>query len=281
MLRTVLVPTDLAEAVDLVIRFVGGLVTLGAKRAVLVHVVDPTGLEEPVLAARVDELRGKLREAGRPLETAGLHVHVRICTGPAQEQILALAHEMQVDAIVVGSHGRGVVDQLFEGSVSDRLLRDSRVPVLCVRFDLLRNAKDPARLAATFASKLLVPTDFSATAMRAFQAALELPPKSITSMFMMHCLDPALTGEKRRRAEEGAEFQLRNLVSMAAERGINASAVINGLDCARGVLAEIDERRVSGVVVGTHGRTAFQEAIMGSVSMTLLRQASCPVMVVS
>jgi nucleotide-binding universal stress UspA family protein len=281
MLRTVLVPTDLAEGLELVMRFVSGLQTLGVKRAVLVHVVDPSGLEEPVLAATVDELRGRLREAGRPLETAGIHVHARICTGPAQAQILALAHEVQVDAIVCGSHGRGVVDQLFEGSVSDRLLRDSSVPVLCARFDLLRNAKDPARLAASFATKLLVPTDFSATAMRALMVAFDLPPKAITSMFIMHCLGPALTGEKRRRAEEGAEFELRNLVAMAAEKGINASAVINRLDCARGILAEIDERRVTGVVVGTHGRSAFQEALMGSVSMTLLRQASCPVMVVS
>jgi nucleotide-binding universal stress UspA family protein len=46
------------------------------------------------------------------------------------------------------------------------------------------------------------------------------------------------------------------------------------------VLEELDERRATGVITGTRGRNAIQEAILGSVSQTLLRQASCPVMIV-
>ncbi len=42
----------------------------------------------------------------------------------------------------------------------------------------------------------------------------------------------------------------------------------------------MDERRATGVIVGNRGRNALQEAMLGSVSMTLLRQASCPVLVV-
>jgi nucleotide-binding universal stress UspA family protein len=281
MLRSVLLPTDLGPGSELMLGFARGLPSLGVKRVVLTHVVDVSGMEAPVVAARVDEMRGRLREAARPLEDAGLLVETRIPTGDPQQCILALAHELQMDGIVCGSHGRGVVDQLFLGSVSDRIVREGELPRLVARFDLLRNAADPASSCRTFAQKLLVATDFSATSLRALLTALELPKAAVGTVYVLHALDPSLAGEKRRRAEEGAEFELKNLCGMAAERGISAKPVIGVAEPGHAILAEVDERRITGVVIGTRGRSPLQEALLGSVSMTLLRQASCPVMVVS
>jgi nucleotide-binding universal stress UspA family protein len=48
----------------------------------------------------------------------------------------------------------------------------------------------------------------------------------------------------------------------------------------KAILAEIAESGITGVVIGTRGRSPFQEALLGSVSMTLIRQASVPVLVV-
>lgn len=281
MYRSVLLPTDLRNGSDLMLEFARGLPAMGVKRVVLTHVVETTGLEAPVAAAAADEARGKLREASAALAADGLAVEARIAQGVPQDVVMALAHEMQVDAIVCGSHGRGVVDQLFLGSVSDRIMRDGRVPRFVVRFDLLRNTADPARMCKGFGTRLLVPTDFSATSTRAFLAALELPKTAVGLMYVLHSLDPSLSGEKRRRAEEGAEFELKNLCAMAAERGIVAKPVIGVAEPAHAVLAEVDERRITGIVIGTRGRSPLQEALLGSVSMTLLRQATCPVMVVS
>lgn len=281
MLRSVLLPTDLGDGSDLMLAFAAGLPALGVKRVVLANVVDPTGLEAPVINAAVDEARGKLREAARPLKDQGLTVETRIATGDPQDCVMALAHEAEVDGIVCGTHGRGVVDQLFLGSVSDRIVREGDVPRLVVRFDLLRNTAEQAKMCRTFGARVLVPTDFSATSTRAFLATLDLPKGAIGTMYVLHALDPALSGEKRRRAEEGAEFELRDLCAMAAERGISAHPVIGFAEPAHAVLAEVDERRISGIVIGTRGRSPLQEALVGSVSMTLLRQASCPLIVMS
>lgn len=281
MFRTVLLPTDLAEGSELMLAFARGLPELGVRRVVLTHVVDATGMEGPVIAATVDETRAKLREAAAEVEKTGMFVETRIPTGVPHEAILALAHEMQVDAIVCASRGRGVVDQLFLGSVSDRIARGGQVPRLVVRFDLLRNAADPERLCRRFASKLLVATDFSSASLHASLAAMELPREAVGTMYFLHALDPALTGERRRRAEEGAEFELKNLCAMAAEHGLAARPVIGVAEPAHAILAEVDARRITGIVCGTRGRSPLQEALLGSVSMTLLRQATCPVLVVS
>lgn len=47
--------------------------------------------------------------------------------------ICDMAKEAQVDLIVVGSHGRGAVDRLLIGSVSNAVLHRAHVPVLVVK----------------------------------------------------------------------------------------------------------------------------------------------------
>jgi nucleotide-binding universal stress UspA family protein len=280
MLRTVLLPTDFSDDADLMLAFAKGLSGLGTKMVVLAHVVEASGMEGPVIASRVDEVRDALQAKAEVLRSAGLGVEVRVPTGEPFEGIVALATEVGVDAVVAGSHAKGLVTQLVAGSVSERLLRDAPVPMLLTRFDLLRNQQDPSQLLKRFGEKLLVPTDFSLSASRAFTAALAMPRQSVGTLYLLHVIDGSLVGDKLRRQEEGAEFHMRNLQAMAAQEGLSASVVITRGDVQRMVLEELDERRATGVITGTRGRNAIQEAILGSVSQTLLRQASCPVMIV-
>ena len=45
-------------------------------------------------------------------------------------------------------------------------------------------------------------------------------------------------------------------------------------------LREAEERQATGILVGSRGPNPLQEVVLGSVSLTLMRQASCPVMIV-
>ena len=281
MLRTVMLPVYFDEDNDLILAFARGLTALGVRRVVLAHVCETSGAEGPVVAACVDNARGQMAAFASNLEDAGLACEVRVATGGAAEQLTALASEAQVDAIVYGTHAKSLVDQIFTGSVSERLLREATVPHLVVRFDLLRNAEDPAMLLKHFGEKIILPTDFSLNAAHAFNMALELPASVARQIFLLHAIDPALTSDKLRRAEEGAEFHLKNLQAMCAQQGLKSSVtIVKDASAGKAVLAEIDERRATGVIVGTRGRNAVQELLLGSVSMTLLRQASCPVLIV-
>lgn len=69
-------------------------------------------------------------------------VHARI--GNPAEEILDLAGEIGADLIFIGSHGRTGVERLLLGSVSERVVRKAKCPVLVARpktyadVDLLR-----------------------------------------------------------------------------------------------------------------------------------------------
>ncbi len=280
MLKTVLLPISFDEDGERMLRFAQGLTAMGVRVVVLTHAVEASGMEGPIIAARVDETRAALASLAARLEEVGLIVELRVPTGDAFDAIIAQANELGVDAIACGSHAKGIMTQLVEGSVSGRLVRDAPVPMLLVRYDLLRTHDEPARLLRRFGDVVLLPTDFSLSASRAFMRLLELPRGFVRTLYLMHVLDPALVGEKLRRAEEGAEFQLRNMQAMAAQHGLASTIVIRRGEAQRAILEEVDERRATGVITGTRGRNAIQEALMGSVTMTLLRQASCPVLIV-
>jgi nucleotide-binding universal stress UspA family protein len=65
-------------------------------------------------------------------------VHVRI--GEAGAEILALAEDVAADLVVIGSHGRTGVARAILGSISERVVREARCPVMVVRPKSYREA---------------------------------------------------------------------------------------------------------------------------------------------
>ncbi len=75
--------------------------------------------------AELQGIANRLRD--QAIETTALLVQ-----GATAETILHEANKLQVNMIVVGSHGHGAVHRLLVGSVSEHVLRNSTTPVLVV-----------------------------------------------------------------------------------------------------------------------------------------------------
>lgn len=57
---------------------------------------------------------------------------IQICEGFPADQILAKADEFECDAIVMGTHGKGIITNTFLGSVAKRVLRRARKPMFII-----------------------------------------------------------------------------------------------------------------------------------------------------
>jgi len=75
-------------------------------------------------------------------------VVTRAVIGTPVDQILATIAEHNIDLVVLGTHGRGMVGHLLLGSVAERVIRRSPVPVLTLHGDA-RTAELKRAAAAT------------------------------------------------------------------------------------------------------------------------------------
>ncbi len=86
-----------------------------------------------VAGEEVERGRELLRPYADALTRAGLRVEVEVLEGPPPRAILAVAEAREADMIVIGSRGLGAIRGLLLGSVSERVVRMAKCPVLVVR----------------------------------------------------------------------------------------------------------------------------------------------------
>jgi nucleotide-binding universal stress UspA family protein len=84
----------------------------------------------------------------RPLDPTIRVRHVLLEGDPAVE-IVRYAHEMNMDLVVMGTHGRTGLDRMLMGSVAEKVMREARCSVLVVK--LPRGVPTPAATAGTLA----------------------------------------------------------------------------------------------------------------------------------
>ncbi|MBO4684753.1 MAG: universal stress protein, partial [Desulfovibrio sp.] len=63
----------------------------------------------------------------------GVKAEGRVIVGYASDEILKKASEEECDMIVMGTHGRRGIDRLIFGSVAEKVVKNSTVPVLTIR----------------------------------------------------------------------------------------------------------------------------------------------------
>ncbi len=268
-----LVPVSLDERDAKVLRFVCGLSCQSVRHVVVATAVRETGLEAPVLAAEVDRARERLAAMATPLrEQCDMEIELRVVTGDPTDAILTLAQQTGIDVICLGTQGKSVAHYLFRGSISEDLFSSGRVRAMAVRHDLLETADEPRELARDFAKRLVVATDFSEAAERAFLSAFDRPREVIGDLYVLH------VGEDLNSAD--VEAGLAALVATARERGVEAKAVVRSGDPAQATLDFLQEIDATGVIIGQHGQGGVLKQFMfGWVPLRLLREAPCPVVV--
>ena len=148
-----------------------------------------------------------------------------------------------------------------------------------------------SRTTGTF-RRILHPSDFSPAARPAFRKAVELAKANGAELVIAHVLPvlpllpdayiAASTYNEMLAAQRASgQKQLDRLVVAAKAAGARASGAL--LDFAipdDAIVRLAKSRQTDVIVIGTHGRTGFQRALMGSVAARVIALAPCPVMTV-
>lgn len=286
--KKIIVGHDLRGGGDVAFRSAIALAGKCDAKLRLVHVMEPRHFyyqvsyplaEHPRTEKIAERAGAKLEEMATSQAFNSQRIEYEVRTGKPFVEVILAARAWHADLIVIGGPTRQQGHLL--GSTGERMMRKAPVPVLVARKPLCAPAE-----------RLLVPTDFSAAAVKAAKEALALAAMFGARVFFLHVLDPTplytydyedaivpslVIPPLRPEDIEGdwkaffANFSLEKIRwENRTEEGRPAAKII---EHAAVVKADL-------IVMGTHGRSGLTHMFLGSVAEEVARSATCPVLTI-
>ena len=140
----VLVPVDFSPCSVNALRVAIGMAAPEGD-VTLLHVIDQQFIDDAVAAnlGTSDEIRNRLKDQAEAnfssilegLDAGQVDIEKMIVVGLPFVEILKIARDLDLPMIIMGVRGRSTPpEELLFGSTAEKVLRGSRVPVLCVPF---------------------------------------------------------------------------------------------------------------------------------------------------
>jgi len=261
--------------------------TYGGRVDVL-HVISRIIPAVPETLVRTSDMTAKLAKESKrelqKLEAKGSKAHVPVRTattiGDIDLQILGAAKQKKSDLLVMGTHGRRRFERWVMGSVAERMLRYSPIPLLIVG-SATRVLSGPPSI-----RRILVTTDFSEgtpdALAHAFSIAQECRAK-ITLLHVVPDLSSAIGLKVTRPMIAGVRRNLDELVPADARPRCDVSTRVEAGEAAYKVILKlIKTERPELVVMNTHGKGMVERVLVGSTAERVVRgaSASCPVLLI-
>jgi nucleotide-binding universal stress UspA family protein len=217
-------------------------------------------------------------EAAETLAAAGVDHETDVVQGNPAPAIAEYAERAGHDLVVMPTQGREGLSRYLLGSVSEKVVRLSSVPVLTARMR-------PDELLTFPYEDVLIPTDGSPPATDAVEHGLRLAASLDATVHGVSVVDESAFGPDDHVLSAGreavAENALDDLAAAATEHGV--STVERHVERGAPVEAIVDQIRTSGahaVVMGTTGRRGTERVLLGSVAEQTVRSAPVPVVTV-
>lgn len=289
MYDRVLIPTDGSAGTAQAVRRGLGLAQTVDAAVHVIYVVDtrPYGgidhtdeesLEQNAIASGRQAITG-IRERAAQLD---LDFTQTIRTGIPHVEILDYTETNDIDLLVMGTHGRTGAESPVLGSTTDRILRETDVPVITVHSAGESDSTDVGELPA--GGDILVPTDGSEAAVRAAEHATGIAEQYGATVHVLYVVDTGIFEfEDAPRSilgslREGGQNAVSEIETMVTDASIPVKTTLSEgkpyqhiLDYAAGINADL-------VVMGRRGRTGLPEVLLGSTTARVISLSNTPVL---
>jgi nucleotide-binding universal stress UspA family protein len=239
----------------------------------------------PVLAdADPQQIADNVRRFCDPVVgSSGLNVEVLVSPGDAAKEIRTEAERRPFDLLILGTHGRSGFERLFLGSVTEKVLRSTRVPVLTI--------PPPVREPGSPLYKIILcPVDFSAASIRALEYALSLAQEADARLILLHAIEDVLghtsvqslgqltVAQYYEQLELAAVTRLRSVVPDDARVWAHPEERVVKGRAYEEILKTVADEHVDVVVMGVQGKGVVNQLVFGSTTHRVIREAGCPVL---
>lgn len=139
MYETILVPTDGSEVADVALEHAVDAAERHDATIHLLYVADMR-IAESAPELTLSDIKDALQEEGqkvtgalaRRVRDADIETETAVREGVPDDEILTYAREIDTDLVVMGTHGKSQRERLLVGSVTDRVMHGTDIPLLVV-----------------------------------------------------------------------------------------------------------------------------------------------------
>jgi nucleotide-binding universal stress UspA family protein len=274
MLDRILVPLDGSEAAASILPQVRRILLRRDAEVLLVRALELPPSAEAGLGGVADlqEARAQAEtvRVERALLEQGARVRSLLRPGPPADVILGTAEQERASMIAMSTHGRTGIARWAFGSVTEKVLRASPIPVLALRsFE----GSAPAPAGELALKRILIAVDAADFSLEVVPPAIELAKLFGSSVLLLHVCEgqPACSVPVPQLTRAFERFREAGVCAEPAMRvGDPASSI---LDCCR-------ESGVELIALTTHGRSGVTRWMLGSVAEKILRGATVPLLLV-
>ena len=287
-IKKILVPVDFSENSDMALSYATQFAATIKASLTLYHSIvmfqydfnDKNRLEqyEEMLVDHSKSVKQNMKASSNGISSQGLEVHTAVDRGvSAADCILKYLDDHNFDLIIMGTHGKTGLKHLMQGSVAEKIVRLSPIPVLTVH----------DRYEDFSLNQVLIPIDFSESSHRSLRYTLEMQKIYNFNITCLHVVEKQVfpsyyaagsntmfdvDNELKERVLDNLRSMIEksggsDRIDIAVEEGMAYQAIV---DYAR-------KHKMDLIAISTRGLTGIEHVLMGSTTEKVVRLASVPV----
>jgi nucleotide-binding universal stress UspA family protein len=298
--KRMLVPLDGSELAEVVFAYAKELAGRLGTDVILFHVCAPEEAEQlPMRRAYIEHsveiIRSQseelLKKSGAQAGSKTLEVRGEVATGYPAEEIIRYAEANDVDLILMATHGRSGIKRWTMGSVADKVLRVSKVPVWLVRagvpkeivYDQLPTRKILVLLDGSELAESVLP-HVEAVAKQRGAGLVEVVLLTVCEPMLLPSYYPITMplswDDHVTMCKRDSEQYLAKIEKWLKDTGLRVrSEVLTGKP-ADAIVDYVNKNPVNLIVMSTHGRSGLGRWVFGSVAEKVLLGVTSPILLI-
>ena len=293
----ILCPIDFSEGSDYAMLCANHLAQHLEAEVHCVHVIDPgpfshimegvyvsSASVEATIASIEEHTRAEFLKRLHKYELMHLQAKGHFLHGKPAQEIVALADSLNMDYIMLTSHGRSGFDALVSGSNCQKIVRLSNVPVITLKHP--EHSIGDSSPTLSF-QRVMCPLDFSDFSKKALDVAVDICQEFGGTLVLAHAVDsrleypmmePGVGIQDALHREEDARGYLETIAQEVGDVFTDIR-VVTGTPY-RELVKLMTTENIDLAVMTTHGYRGLSHLLLGSNAERLVRLSPCPVLTI-
>jgi nucleotide-binding universal stress UspA family protein len=277
-MKKILVPTDFSKTAQTAIEVAADIAMKAKSQLIVLHVVEGANggsfniegqidtsdhWEDRIFTMKVIE-RGKkqLEKLTEDLTSRGVRVKSELRMGTPFHGMQTIIQDHNVDLVVMGTSGRSQVQEMIIGTNTEKVVRQSRCPVLTVQKKPANSEFKSIVYATGMGKEEEVFSKIVRRTQQMYDATVHLVRVNTPGSFKRDVV------VKKEMETFAKKLQLKNYT-------LN---VFNDLSEEEGIIYFADSINADMIAMATHGRTGFAHVLSGSIAEDVVSHAKRPVL---